>query len=84
MIGGKSPSEYLEQLQTHKSVRLDDRAMDSILISHCLDPIPLRGNDFDKFIDTRRRLLLEKISAVMGKEVVETGEQVAEDESDEE
>ena len=84
MIGGKPPSEYLEQLQTHKSVQLDNRGMDSILMSHCLDPIPLRGNDFDKFVETRRRLLLDRISAVMGKEVVETGENVADDESDEE
>lgn len=84
MIGGKAPSEYLAQLQSHKSVQLDDHGMDSILSSHCLDPSPLRGNDFDKFIETRRRLLVGRISAVMGKQVVETGEAVAEDESDEE
>ena len=84
MIGGKAPSEYLTQLQSHKSVQLDDRGMDSILASHCLDPSPLRGNDFDKFIETRRRLLVDRISVVMGKQVVETGEAVAEDESDEE
>ena len=28
MIGGKSPSEYLMQIQTHKSVQLDDTGMD--------------------------------------------------------
>ncbi len=84
MIGGKAPSEYLAQLQSHKSVQLDDRGMDSILASHCLDPTPLRSNDFDKFVETRRRLLVDRISAVMGKQIVETGETVAEDDVDEE
>jgi hypothetical protein len=84
MIGGKAPSEYLQQLQTHKSVQLDDRGMDSLLSSHCLDPSSLRANDFDKFIEMRRRILLDRISAVMGKQVVETGEAVSDDESDQE
>ncbi len=83
MIGGKAPSEYLKQLQTHKSVDLDPAAMDQILRTHYIDPAFLRGNDYEGFIEARRRSLITEISKVMGKPVVDTGEQIAEDESDE-
>jgi hypothetical protein len=84
MIGGKAPSDYLRQIQNHDSVQLDDDRMDAILATHCLDPEPLRCNDFERFIETRRRLLLDRIGAAMGKTTQETGEGVTEDESDEE
>jgi len=83
MIGGKAPSDYLKQLQQHASVGLDDAQMDAILATHCLDPLPLRSNDFDGFIEARKQLLIERISAVMGKPVTATGEIVTDDEIDE-
>jgi hypothetical protein len=83
MIGGKAPSDYLKQLQQHASVGLDDPQMDAILTTHCLDPLPLRSNDFDGFIEARMQLLIDRISAVMGKPVTATGEIVADDEIDE-
>lgn len=84
MIGGKSPSEYLKQIQSHKSVQLDDAGMDAILATHHLAPSFLRANDFDGFVESRRQLLVQRISEVMGKPVTATGESVAEDEPDEE
>ncbi len=83
MIGGKAPSDYLRQLQDHPSVQLNDVEMDAILTTHCLDPGPLRCNDFEGFIEARRRLILDRIAAVMGKAVTATGESVAEYEPDE-
>lgn len=85
MIGGRAPSEYLQQLQTHKSVVLDDAGMDALLRTHHVDPVFLRSNDYTGFIESRRALLIAEIGKVMGKPVVETGEAVADDEdSDEE
>lgn len=80
MIGGKAPSEYLQQLQEHKSVVLDAAGMDAILRSHFIDPASLRTDDYAGFIEARRSLLITEIGKVMGKPVVETGESVAEDE----
>lgn len=80
MIGGKAPSEYLKQLQEHKSVVLDAAGMDAILRTHHVDPALLRADDYSAFIESRRKLMIAEISKAMGKPVAETGEAVAEDE----
>jgi hypothetical protein len=36
MIGGRAPSAYLQQLQTHEHVQLNDKSMDAILQSHVI------------------------------------------------
>jgi hypothetical protein len=82
MIGGKAPSEYIQQLQTHKSVKLDAGEMDKLLVTHCLDTSLLRNDDYDGFVEARRKALVGHIAEVMGKPVVDTGEAVAEDEED--
>lgn len=79
MIGGKAPSEYLAQLQQHQTVQLDDVGMDTILQTHFIDPAFLRANDYDGFIEARRKLLLSQISAAMGKKLVISDEIVADD-----
>ncbi|MGA7935823.1 MAG: hypothetical protein WCA35_19890, partial [Kovacikia sp.] len=84
MIGGNAPSTYLKQLQQHEHVQLDDVEMDAILETHCITPTLLRANDFEGFITTRKRTLLTKIEAVMGKAIVLSDEAVPEDEPDEE
>jgi hypothetical protein len=83
MIGGQAPSAYLNQLQTHKAVQLDNANMDAILMTHCLDPAMLRQDDFESFMTSRKRTLLNKIGAVMGKQIVASDEIVPEDEADE-
>jgi hypothetical protein len=83
MIGGQAPSTYLNQLQTHKAVQLDNAGMDAILLTHCIDPVALRQDNFEGFVSTRKRSLLNKIEVVMGKEIVSSGETVPEDEDDE-
>lgn len=83
MIGGKAPSDYLLQLQTHSAVQLDDAGMNLLLASHCIEPATLRQNDFESFTAARKRTLLTKIEAVMGKTIVLSDEAVPEDEADE-
>lgn len=70
MIGGKSPSEYLVQLQQHKNVQLDDAGMDAILATHQIDPITLRKDDFEGFMASCQRMILAKIEAAIGKPVL--------------
>jgi len=84
MIGGNAPSTYLNQLQTHKAVQLDNAGMDTILLSHCIDSLTLRQDNFNEFIAARKRSLLTKIETVMGKTIVISDEAVPEDEADEE
>ena len=52
MIRGKSPSDYLTQLQTHKSVTLNDTGVDAILRSHFINPSFLRANDSEGYIES--------------------------------
>lgn len=82
MIGAKAPSEYLVQLQTHKAVQLDDVGMDGSLLTHSIDPTKLRQDDFEGFVAARKRSLLTKIEAVIGKTIVWSDETVPEDEAD--
>jgi hypothetical protein len=84
MIGGKAPSEYLLQLQNHKTVQLDDAGMNSLLASHYIPGAFLRVNDYEGFIEARRGLLVEQIGHVLGKPVSLSEETVADDEIDEE
>jgi hypothetical protein len=84
MIGGKGPSEYLVQLEGHKSVQLDADGMDKLLKTHSLDPRFLRDDDFEGFIESRRQILLDQISQVMEKPPMSTNEAVPEDDEGDE
>ncbi|HGY1466644.1 TPA: DUF262 domain-containing protein [Klebsiella aerogenes] len=78
MIGGKSPAEYLAQIQMHKQVGLEDTEMDAILRSHFIEPSLLRQNDFAEFFEDRKKQLLRLIEQAMGKKI--TQDEVAESE----
>ena len=69
MIGGKSPSCYLESIQMHRQVGLNDAAMDEILKSHRIDPAALRRDDFDNFYANRHESLLMLVEKAMVKVV---------------
>jgi hypothetical protein len=69
MIGGHAPSHYLNSLQSHKQVGLDDAAMNKILESHRIDPEALRADNFERFYDSRAENLLQIISKAIGKPV---------------
>lgn len=72
-IGGSAPSEYLKKLQEHKAVQLDDRGMDAILRTNCIDPPFLRADDFEGFFEARRARLLALVEEAMGKESISSG-----------
>ncbi|HFY9634381.1 TPA: hypothetical protein ACIITR_004644, partial [Salmonella enterica] len=67
MIGGRSPAEYLSQIQTHPQVGLEDAEMDAILRSHFIEPSLLRQDSFEAFFADRKKQLLKLIEAAMGK-----------------
>jgi hypothetical protein len=69
MIGGRAPSNYLQAIQTHTQVGLDDAAMDAILRSHHIDPTSIRADDFNQFYEARRESLLAIVERAMGKAV---------------
>ncbi len=69
MIGGKAPSSYLESIQAHKQVGLQDDAMNSVLESHYIEAAALRADDFDGFYASRKEKLLAVVEAVMGKAI---------------
>ena len=78
-IGGSAPSEYLATLQGQKAVHLDDRAMNAILRTHCIEPKFLRDDDFEGFYDLRRATLLGLIEGVMGKQAIMGSEGAGDD-----
>jgi hypothetical protein len=82
MIGGIAPSEYLQKLQRHAQVQLDDPEMDRILESHCISPQPLRDNDFDGFYQQRKQSLLTLIETAMGKQMASEGVESEGDDED--
>lgn len=69
-IGGDAPSAYIPRIQSEKQVELADDAMDALLASHALEPALLRSDDFDRFIEDRRRRLLRLIERAMGKQIM--------------
>lgn len=64
-IGGRAPSEYLQTVR-RKSGASDER-VDEILKTHVIAPETMRGDDFERFFELRRRELLERVSRAMGK-----------------
>jgi hypothetical protein len=79
MIGGKAPSAYIQQLQNHQGVGLDEGGMNAILKTHYIDPESLRQDDFDSFLVARQRILLTKIEAAMGKQILIPDEGISEE-----
>lgn len=70
MIGGDAPSSYLEALQNHKQVQLNDAEMDHILSTHQIPTVALRVDNFEAFFAQRKRQLLGIIEKAIGKKVL--------------
>jgi len=73
-IGGGAPSRYLQKIQEEKQVQLSDTEMDEILETHALSPALLRADDFEAFIEERRKCLIKLVDAAMGKKVAQNVE----------
>lgn len=76
-IGGDAPSCYLSKIQQEKHVQLSDSKMDKILESHALSPELLRTDNFEAFLDDRRRRLVALIEKAMGKTILLPEEQAS-------
>ena len=68
-IGGDAPSSYLPKIQSEKQVNLSDEEMDRLLASHALSPQLLREDNFNQFIEDRRKRLSRLVEKAMGKPV---------------
>ncbi len=72
-IGGDAPSKYLDRLRREEQLRLNVEDINKLLASHALDPELLWRDDFDAFLENRRRRLTRLIERAMGKSVVSAG-----------
>ena len=93
-LGGVAPSEYLARLEGGMSRDGEDpaiprEALDEYLESHCVPVESLRADDFDRFMEERRRRLLGLVATATGHQIldeatpadegVELGDQLARD-----
>ncbi len=69
-IGGDAPSVYLARLEQKHGIAAD--ALDAILRRHQIDPVLLRGDDFEGFFADRKAKLAALAAEAMGRPVVET------------
>lgn len=69
-IGSNAPATYLQNLQNEGQVGLNNTQMDKILVTHCIDPVAMRQNDFEQFYQKRRLALLKLIESAMGKTIL--------------
>jgi len=84
MIGGKAPSQYLEEVRNHRHVSIERTDQDEILKTHLIDPGLLRSDDFAAFYEARKRALLALVESAIGKPAsIQSEPSVAEDEIDE-
>jgi len=79
MIGGKSPSTYLERLQ--KNAGITSERMAEILQSHVISHEALKLDDFNNFFSLRQDALLYRIEKAMGKQI--NRQNIIDDENDE-
>ncbi|ARO87203.1 DUF262 domain-containing protein [Nitrosospira lacus] len=82
IIGGVAPSSYLKKLEEGRAgpngqiiePPIDKAALASYLQTHCI-PVPeLYANDFDGFMKTRQKLLMELVSRITGHAAPTTAE----------
>lgn len=69
IIGGVAPSEYLAKLESGNSSTppIASEKLDGYLRSHLIDPVLLRADEFEAFMEDRQRRLLSLIEQAMGK-----------------
>lgn len=73
VLGGVAPSQYLARLEAGdgETPPIPRDRLDGYLASHLIDPVLLRGDDFEGFMADRQRRLLEVIAQATGKPIVE-------------
>lgn len=66
-IGGSAPSSYLKRIQSGEGI--EPHVLNGFLLSHDIDPIALRCDDFGQFFNQRFESLLRHVERAMGKPV---------------
>ena len=66
-LSGDAPSKYLDRLKKHAGV--SDTEFNAILQSHAVNPEFLYNDDFYRFFDNRKELIIQKIEKAMGKTI---------------
>lgn len=66
-IGGVAPSKYIGKIE--KNGKVLSSVLDDYLITHKINPVLCRTDDFDAFILDRAKQLLDVISKAMGKQI---------------
>ncbi len=66
-IGGVAPSQYVGVIE--RNAQIDPDRLNSLLTSHCIDPVLLRQDAFEAFFDARRDSLCTLIEQAVGKAV---------------
>jgi hypothetical protein len=88
VIGGMAPSQYLAKLEqgTSHSPGLTPTVLDGNVMSHLVDPLLLRSDDFEAFMADRQKRLLGLIEVATGKPIVNlsTGAEPEEGEAEDE
>lgn len=69
IIGGVAPSTYLAKLENgnENTPPIAGKKLDSYLQSHLVDPVLLRADKFEAFMEDRQKRLLGLIEQAMGK-----------------
>ncbi len=67
ILGGKSPSEYLNKIE--KDNKVSEIELNNYISTHKIDVLHIRSDDFDKFFIDRAKNLLNIISNAMGKTI---------------
>lgn len=87
IIGGVAPSEYLGKLERGNEATppIDPERLNGYLKSHLIEPLLVRADAFDAFMENRQKQLLRLIEEATGKtayigDIQEEGEDVEADE----
>jgi hypothetical protein len=76
IVGGAAPSRYLKKLKEEGSI--SDADLDANIASHLINVGNLRADEFDAFIDARRKSLLDMIEKVTDPKTVYRGSAIDE------
>ena len=68
-LGGRAPSVYLNNIETNPNYAVPPQDLDRHLHSHLIDSSLLRADDFQGFIASRAKSLLDLIQTATGKSI---------------
>ncbi|MEV4675255.1 DUF262 domain-containing protein [Actinomadura sp. NPDC049382] len=73
IVGNRAPAAYLQMLERESGIQ--PNWLDDALITHLIEPSPLRDGEFDAFFERRMAEIIKLIEQVMGQRAVRTEEE---------